>query len=264
MFTNFRTTTVLLALTTLTTLHTTTMAAPLPTGAWPTSKGLVQKNAPITVKTGEVFDGKMQTYERSDITCTGQNEGGWRSAIFLVEPGATLKNVIIGKNQAEGVHCENSDCRIENVWWDDVCEDALSIKGGSASSVTTVIGGGARNADDKVIQHNGKGSVIIDGFYANTFGKLFRSCGQCGNVPRKVTISNVLAVNPKVGIATVNQNWNDQATLTNIHIRTNKAKVEVCGWSLGKTDGSEPGHLGDGPKPPLCNYSPSTIFITKL
>ncbi|KAI9913844.1 hypothetical protein PsorP6_005791 [Peronosclerospora sorghi] len=27
------------------------------------------------------------------------------------------------------------------MWWDNVCEDALTIKGGSASSVTSVIGG---------------------------------------------------------------------------------------------------------------------------
>ncbi|EEY55321.1 polysaccharide lyase, putative [Phytophthora infestans T30-4] len=95
----------------------------------------------------------------------------------MVEPGATLKNVIIGKDQMEGVHCEQNGCTIQNVWWEDVCEDALSIKGGSASSVTKVIGGGARSADDKVIQHNGLGTVSIEGFYAQDFGKLYRSCG---------------------------------------------------------------------------------------
>ncbi|KAG3231320.1 hypothetical protein PI124_g23586 [Phytophthora idaei] len=102
----------------------------------------------------------------------------------MVEPGATLKNVIIGKDQMEGVHCEQSGCTIQNVWWEDVCEDALSIKGGSASSVTKVIGGGARSADDKVIQHNGLGTVSIEGFYAQDFGKLYRSCGTCGGKSR--------------------------------------------------------------------------------
>ncbi|KAH9078787.1 hypothetical protein Ae201684P_019861 [Aphanomyces euteiches] len=96
----------------------------------------------------------MKTYERSNVACTGQTEGGKDTAVFWVENGGTLKNVIIGKNQVEGVHCEDHGCTIENVWWDDVCEDALSIKGGSASSVSKIIGGGARSADDKIIQHN--------------------------------------------------------------------------------------------------------------
>ncbi|CAK4612697.1 unnamed protein product [Aphanomyces euteiches] len=90
---------------------------------------------------------------------SGQAEGGKELAVFLVEPGATLKNVIIGKSQAEGVHCESHDCTIQNVWWDDVCEDALTIKGGSASGVAKTTGSGARNAEDKIIQHNCAGTV---------------------------------------------------------------------------------------------------------
>ncbi|KAG7380856.1 hypothetical protein PHYBOEH_011288 [Phytophthora boehmeriae] len=232
----------------------------VPTGEWPKSTGTVRYTEPYTVKAGEVFDGKMKTYERSDISCDGQTESGWRTAVFMVEAGGVLKNVIIGKNQMEGVHCDQNDCTIENVWWDDVCEDALSIKGGSASSVTTVIGGGARLADDKVIQHNGLGTVKIDGFYAANFGKLYRSCGTCGDRPKKVILSNILAVDPKVSIVTVNKNYNDQAILTNIHIQSSKPKVKVCQWSQG---GSTPKNLGDGPLDTLCQYSESDIHINK-
>ncbi|TYZ67667.1 hypothetical protein PybrP1_003551, partial [[Pythium] brassicae (nom. inval.)] len=85
----------------------TASAAPMPTGTWPTSKGTVKFDKPFVVKVGKPFDGGMMTYERSNVQCTGDNETGWASAVFLVEPGAILKNVIIGKNQAEGVHCEN-------------------------------------------------------------------------------------------------------------------------------------------------------------
>ncbi|RLN65904.1 hypothetical protein BBP00_00002574, partial [Phytophthora kernoviae] len=232
----------------------------VPDGKWPTSKGTVRYAQPYTVKSGEIFDGKMKTFERSDITCEGQTESGSKTAVFLVEAGGTLKNVIIGKNQMEGVHCDNSDCTIENVWWDDVCEDALSIKGGSASSVTTVTGGGARSADDKVIQHNGFGTVKIDGFYAEDFGKLYRSCGTCGDKPKKVILSNVYAVNPSVSIVTVNKNYNDQAKLTNIHVKSSKPKVKVCQWSQG---GSSPKNLGDGPSGTLCQYSESDIHINE-
>ncbi|ETK93943.1 hypothetical protein L915_02939, partial [Phytophthora nicotianae] len=108
--------------------------APVPDGTWPISQGHVTFPEVYVVKSGEVFDGGMKTYDRSDITCVGQTESNVFTAVFEVEPGATLKNVIIGPNQMEGVHCEMSDCTIENVWWDDVCEDALSIKGGNPSS----------------------------------------------------------------------------------------------------------------------------------
>ncbi|KAF1319621.1 Pectate lyase, partial [Globisporangium splendens] len=239
-------------------------AAAMPTGVWPASKGLVQLVAPQVVKAGTTFDGGMKTYELKNVKCQGQKESSKNTMVFLVEPGATLKNVIIGKNQMEGVHCEKHGCTIENVWWTDVCEDALSIKGGSASSVSKVIGGGARYAEDKVVQHNGPGAVSIDGFYVEDFGKLYRSCGTCGNVKRKVTVSNVYAVNPKSSIVTVNKNFGDEAKLTNVKVKSSKSKVKVCAWSQGVAKGQgEPKELGDGPSGTLCQYSTSSVQITK-
>jgi hypothetical protein len=85
--------------------------------------------------------------------------------------------VIIGKNQAEGVHC-SGHCTLEFVWWEDVCEDALSIKNDKAGAESWVIGGGAYHAADKVIQHNGCGTVNIINFYVEDYGKLYRSCGN--------------------------------------------------------------------------------------
>lgn len=37
--------------------------------------------------------------------CAEQDETGEAEAMFILEDGATLSNVIIGPNQAEGVHC---------------------------------------------------------------------------------------------------------------------------------------------------------------
>lgn len=75
-----------------------------------------------------------------------EGEGGDDDAVFILSSGATLKNVIIGSAQTEGVHCLGP-CTIQNVWWEDVCEDALSIK--QTSGTSYVIGGGARHASDK-------------------------------------------------------------------------------------------------------------------
>lgn len=250
-------------ITTLVLAASTALALPVPTSKWPASAGVVKYDAPKVIKAGEVFDGKMMTYELSNVVCEGQTESSKDTMVFLVEAGGTLKNAIIGKNQMEGVHCDKHDCTIENVWWDDVCEDALSIKGGSATSVSKVLGGGARYADDKVVQHNGPGKVTIDGFFAEDFGKLYRSCGTCGDVKRQVEISNVLAVNPKVALAAVNKNYGDEATFTNIHIQSAaKKKVVICAWSQGVAKGKgEPSKLGDGPAPPLCQYSESDIIM---
>ncbi|GMF11029.1 unnamed protein product [Phytophthora lilii] len=226
-----------------------TTGGSVPDGTWPTSTGTVQFAEAHIIKAGEVFDGKMQTFERSDIKCEGQKESGASTAVFKLEAGATLKNAIIGKNQMEGVHCDKHDCIIDNVWWDDVCEDALSIKGGTASSVSTVTGGGARSADDKVIQHNGVGTVKIDGFYAEDFGKLYRSCGTCGDKQRTVVVSNVYAVNPSASFVTVNKNYNDHATLSNIWIKPSKDKGEGVSMDVSKaaSTSSIPGASGSSP-----------------
>jgi hypothetical protein len=56
--------------------------------------------------------------------CAGQSEKGEDAAVFILQSGATLSNVIIGKDQAEGVHCRGP-CTLKNVWWEDVCEGKL-------------------------------------------------------------------------------------------------------------------------------------------
>lgn len=37
--------------------------------------------------------------------CAEQDETGEKDSMFILEDGATLSNVIIGPDQAEGVHC---------------------------------------------------------------------------------------------------------------------------------------------------------------
>lgn len=85
---------------------------------------------------------------------------GEKDAVFVLEDGATLRNVVIGANQKEGVHCLGA-CNLEFVWFEDVCEDAITIKG---SGTANIIGGGAYKGSDKLIQHNGCGHVNIVNF----------------------------------------------------------------------------------------------------
>lgn len=127
------------------------------------------------------------------VSCTGQVEGGDSDAVFQLEAGASISNVIIGPNQIEGIHCQGA-CTLTNVWWSAVCEDAFTIKNQDAGATTNVIGGGAFGAEDKVLQHNGAGTMSISGFTVGSFGKLYRACGNCKNsFERHVIIDGVTA-----------------------------------------------------------------------
>ena len=131
-------------------------------------------------------------YDRG-VSCTGQTEGGESDAVFQIENGGSLSNLIIGPNQIEGIHCQGA-CTLSNVWWSAVCEDAFSIKNQDAGETTTINGGGAFGASDKVVKHNGAGTVSISGFTVSDFGKLYRSCGNCDSMfERHVIIDGVAA-----------------------------------------------------------------------
>ncbi|KAH7335926.1 pectate lyase [Rhizoctonia solani] len=112
--------------------------------------------------------------------------------------------------QYEGIRCQGP-CTIRNVWFEDVCEDAITLT--QSSGTSTITGGGAKGATDKVVQHNGGGLVKIDSYCVEDFGKLYRSCGNCRTqVKREVQISNIIARNGKL-LAGVNSNYGDVATI---------------------------------------------------
>lgn len=161
-------------------------------GSLPASSGTSVLDAVQTIAAGESFDGGLYVIDRG-VECSGQAEGGGSDAVFILENGASLSNVIIGPNQIEGVHCMGS-CKLENVWWSAVCEDAFTIKEQDAGETTTITGGGAFSAEDKVLQHNGGGTLEVSGFTVDNFGKLYRSCGNCKTQnERHVIFSDITA-----------------------------------------------------------------------
>ncbi|KAI1699207.1 pectate lyase domain-containing protein [Ditylenchus destructor] len=204
---------------------------------WPNPTETEKVENPQTIKKGEVFDGKLKRYVATKGD-GGQKEG--QPAVFRLEDGATLKNVVIGKPGADGVHCMGS-CTLENVWWEDVGEDAATFKG-DAKDTYTVIGGGAKDASDKVFQHNGGGTLTVKNFQVENFGKIYRSCGNCKNngpdLPRKAILDCIKAKGPGMSIASVNSNYGDSATLSNIEV---DGKLdEVCATYEGVNNGKEP------------------------
>jgi hypothetical protein len=205
-----------------------------------------------TTVTG-TFDGGGRSYGTS---CDGNSES--QQPVFLLKDGATLRNVVITAKAADGVHCEGN-CLIENVVWQDVCEDAATMKGGSGK-IMRIRGGSAANASDKVFQHNGKGSTIsIDGFQTRgSIGKLYRSCGNCENNggPRRVNINNVRLEKVTASVVGVNSNYGDVATIRALKIKGYTAgSPQVCVEYRGVQKGSESTKIGERWNTAACNVS---------
>lgn len=218
----------------------------------PASSGTSVLDAVQTIAAGGSFDGGMVMFDRG-ASCTGQAEGGESDAVFRIENGGSLSNVIIGPNQIEGVHCLGA-CTLTNVWWSAVCEDAFTVKEQAAGETTKIVGGGAFGASDKVMQHNGGGTISISDFYVSDFGKLYRACGNCKtSAERHVIMDGVTALTGDL-LAGINYNFGDTATITN----TVATDVDtICQTFTGVESGSEPTKYGDGTPDEYCIFTAS-------
>ncbi|KAF0329046.1 pectate lyase [Colletotrichum asianum] len=227
---------------------TDTIAAPSGvTKTLPQSSGTVETDAAIPVSGS--FDGGMKMYDRNPSVCQEQTETGEDDAMFILEDGATLSNVILGPGQAEGVHCKGT-CTLINVWHSDVCEDAITLK--QTSGTSSIIGGGAFHAADKVVQFNGRGTVSIKDFYVEDYGKLVRSCGNCkaNGGPRNVEIENVVAVDGGV-LCGINTNYGDTCMISGACQSAGKS----CDLFEGNDTGEEPSKVGSGMDGEVCFVS---------
>ncbi|KAF1978601.1 hypothetical protein BU23DRAFT_595750 [Bimuria novae-zelandiae CBS 107.79] len=207
-----------------------TLNIPSPAGA------VVALPEPSTI-TGSV-DLKNGEFDRGQ-PCDSDEDTGSSNAVFILEDGASLSNVIIGANALEGVHCLGS-CNLTNVWFRDVCEDAISILG---TGDATIIGGGAQEAKDKVVQHNGAGAVTIKDFTVVNAGKLYRSCGDCTNneqkSPRHVIVENVRAYGMTSDLIGINSNFGDTASITGSCGSTKNVCSEYKGVNKGSGSSSK-------------------------
>ncbi|WP_166238962.1 pectate lyase [Paenibacillus turpanensis] len=141
--------------------------------AVPAAQAATTVNETIIVKAGQTFDGGGKTYVANSSTLGDGSQAEGQKPVFRLEKGATLKNVVLGAPAADGVHCYG-DCTVQNVHWQDVGEDALTLK--SAGNVN-IIGGSAYKAYDKVFQMNAAGKITITNFRADDIGKLVRQNG---------------------------------------------------------------------------------------
>ncbi|KAF2214503.1 polysaccharide lyase family 3 protein [Cercospora zeae-maydis SCOH1-5] len=203
------------------------------------SGSIVSLSSPMAISGSRDF-GNAE-YDRGR-DCNSDEDTGSQNAVFILENGATLSNVIIGARQLEGVHCKGA-CTLKNVWFRDVCEDAISALG---SGNVLIEGGGAQSASDKVVQHNGRGTVTIRGGTYVNIGKLYRSCGDCtGNGgPRKVIIENVKVNGVSSDLAGINANYGDTATISGSCGKSKKPCQQYVGVVKGNGESQKESGTG--------------------
>jgi hypothetical protein len=224
---------------------------------WPTANGSQGVSSTISVSGTKDYAMK-RLYGTGALGSDGQDED--QGPILELAPGAVLKNVIIGAPAADGVHCQGS-CTLQNVWWEDVGEDAATFRGSSSSNVYTVSGGGAKEASDKVFQFNGAGTLNVSNFAVKNFGTFVRSCGNCSTQYKRTINLNTVEVTYKGSrLVGINTNYGDSATLRNITIIGDTSKKIVpCQKYIGNDDGDEPTSNGSGPDGTYCKYASSDI-----
>ncbi|KAL1801722.1 hypothetical protein ACET3X_002064 [Alternaria dauci] len=190
----------------------------------PARVGAVKRasNSRISVNT----DFNFAEYD-SGVACDDESNG---PPVFILDDGVTISNLIIGPNQIDGIHCKGR-CTLKNVYFREVCEDAVTALG---PGEVLIDGGGATGAKDKVIQHNGRGRLTIRNYTVTNSGKLYRSCGNCSNnkanSPRHVVIQNVKASGMTSDLVAINANYGDTATITTTCGTENK---DICQNYLG-------------------------------
>jgi len=204
-----------------------------------------------------VLDGGMKRYRGvGALGTSGQGED--QPALMRLADGATLQNAIIGAPAADGIHCDGS-CTLYNVWWEDVGEDAATLDGESSTQTMTIECAGARQAEDKVFQHNGPGTMILRHITVEDFSKVYRSCGNCLEQYERHVILDDITAREGSTIVGINENYGDTADFSNIVIYPAPRGTTVCVLYQGNDTGAEPRIVGDGPDPMHCRYEESDI-----
>ncbi|KAF9024207.1 pectin lyase-like protein [Hymenopellis radicata] len=150
------------------------------------------------------FSFDVTRYDRGSGACHGQAEGGDSDAVFLLQQGAGLSN--------------------------DVCEDAITIK--QSCGTSTIRGGGALHAEDKVVQYNGGGTPVV----VEDFLKLYRSGGNCEHSH----FSNIIA--------------SDGGALVKRPIVSTDDVDSICDTYEGNDTGAEPPKLTSNEPNVVCQF----------
>lgn len=103
----------------------------------PSRSGSIISLSSPSVISGSVDYGNKE-FDRGR-SCNTDADTSSANAVFILNDGASISNVIIGANQLEGIHCKGA-CTLRNVWFRDVCEGTHDLPcGHQASNVTLTL-----------------------------------------------------------------------------------------------------------------------------
>lgn len=126
----------------------------------------------VIVGAGQTLDCEGRRYTAGRALGDGSQSED-QQPVFRLEPGATLLNVVLGGPAADGIHCYG-DATLRNIVWEDIGEDALTIKG---EGTVKLDGGSATKGEDKVFQINAPSRFEVSNFKASHAGKFIRQNG---------------------------------------------------------------------------------------
>ncbi|MFC1642449.1 pectate lyase [Myxococcota bacterium] len=123
----------------------------------------------VFVPPNATYDGKGEVLTARGMGDGSQNEE--QKPIFLLGPGASLRNVVINPPGCEGVHMMGDNV-VENVIWRDIGEDAASVRSYFPGGTILIKNCEAYGAADKVFQFNAPCDVRIEDFTGDVIGSL--------------------------------------------------------------------------------------------
>lgn len=140
----------------------------------------VNVSSTIVVSSG-VYDGGCKVFNATSALGDGSQSES-QKPVFRVENGATLKNVVLGNNAADGIHFYNGGT-IDNIRWTNVGEDAMTIKSSGTVNVRNITG---YAGEDKFIQVNAASTLNVSNCVVDRMGKFLR---QNGGTTFKITVN---------------------------------------------------------------------------
>ena len=123
------------------------------------------------IPAGATYDGQGNTIKAVGMGDGGQGEG--QKAFFQLSSGSTLKNVILSAPGVDGIHYYGNGT-VDNVTWQDVGEDATTIK---SSGTCTLKNSRGSSAYDKFGQANAASTWTFQNVTETTCGKVIRQLG---------------------------------------------------------------------------------------
>jgi pectate lyase C len=147
----------------------------------------------IYVPPNTTYDGHGETLTADAAAMNCDTSDGEQAEsqrpLFLLAPGAQLKNVTIAYPGCEGVHMMGDNV-LEHVTWPDAGEDAASVRSYFPGGKITIKDSEGHKAADKMFQFNAPCDVRIENFQGSDMGKLVRQNGGT-EFELKIDLNNV-------------------------------------------------------------------------